>query len=70
MSLAEIEREALALSENERARLIASLIETLPTDVDVSDEEALARDAEIEAGRADEISREEFNRRVREERGR
>ena len=68
MSLAEIEKEALALSENERARLAASLLETLSPGVEISDEEALQRDADLDSGRAEEISHEEFVRRVERER--
>ena len=48
MSLAEVEKEALALSENERAQLAAKLLETLPGEVEMSDEEVLQRDAELE----------------------
>ena len=71
MSLAEVEKQALALSENERARLAASLLETLPPpDAEASDEEVLQRDADLESGRVQEISHEEFVRRVQQERGR
>lgn len=70
MSLVEIEKQAFALNETERVRLIASLVETLSVDVDVSDEEVLRRDADLENGRAEEISHEEFVRRVEQERGR
>ena len=71
MSIAEVEKEALALTEIERARLAVSLIETLPPlEAEVSDEEVLQRDADLEGGRADEISHEEFIRRVERERGR
>jgi len=71
MSIAEVEKEALALTEIERARLAVSLIETLPPlDAEVSDEEVLQRDADLECGRATEISHEEFIRRVERERER
>jgi hypothetical protein len=70
MSLAEIEKHALALNENERARLAASLLETLPPDAEISDEEVLQRDADLESGRAAEISHDEFARRVEQERRR
>jgi hypothetical protein len=70
MSLAEVEKQAFALSENERARLAASLLETLPPDTEISDEEVLQRDADAESGRAEEISHEEFVRRVEQERRR
>jgi hypothetical protein len=70
MSLAEVEKQALALSENERARLAASLLQTLSPEVGISDEEVLQRDADLESGRAEEISHEEFVRRVEQERHR
>ena len=71
MSLAEVEKQALALSENERARLAVSLLETLPpSGAEISDEEVLQRDADLESGRVQEISHEEFVRRVQQERGR
>ena len=71
MSIAEVEKEALALPEHERARLAVSLLETLPPpDREMSDEEVLQRDADLESGRAEEISHEEFIRRVERERGR
>jgi hypothetical protein len=68
MNLAEVQKQALALSENERAQLAASLLETLPPEVEISDEEVLQRDADLDSGRADEISHEEFVRRVEQER--
>lgn len=70
MSLPEIEKEALRLTESERARLVASLLETLPPEVELSDEEVLQRDADLDSGRAEEISHEEFVRRVEQKRGR
>ena len=70
MSLAEVEKQALALSEDDRARLVASLLATLPPDVEISDEEVLQRDADLDSGRAEEISHEEFVRRVEQERRR
>jgi hypothetical protein len=71
MSLAEIEKQALALSEKERARLVTSLLEMLPPPgAEISDEEVLQRDADLENGHAKEISHEEFVRRVEQERRR
>ena len=70
MSLPEVEKEALALDERDRFRLVASLIETLPADCEVSDEEVLKRDTELSSGQAEEMSQEEFLRRVEAERGR
>ena len=69
MSIAEVEKEALALPQHERARLIVSLLETLPPpEAEISDEEVLQRDADLEAGRVEEVSHEEFIRRVERER--
>ncbi len=71
MSIAEVEKEALALPENERARLAASLLETLPPPLaEVSDEEVFQRARDLEDGRAKEISHQEFVRRVEHERRR
>lgn len=71
MSLAEVEKEALALPEAERALLTVSLLRTLSAaDPGPSDDEVLERDAELDSGRAEEISHEEFVRRVTRERGR
>jgi hypothetical protein len=70
MKLAEIEQNALALPERERARLAARLLETLPPPaVDVSDEEVDQRDRELESGQVQPISHEEFVRRVQQNRG-
>jgi hypothetical protein len=70
MSIAEVEKEVLALPENERARLVVSLLETLPPpEAELSDEELLQRDADLASGRTEEISHEEFVRRVEHERG-
>ena len=70
MSLAEVEKEALALNDLDRARLMAALIETLPRDSDLSDEEVLQRDADLSSGQAEEISHDEFVKRVEAERRR
>ena len=71
MSLAEVEKQALALSENERARLAAAVLETLLLPgTDVSDEEVWQREAGMESGRVQPISHEEFVRRVEQERRR
>jgi hypothetical protein len=71
MKLAEIEQEALALSEQERASLAAKLLKTLPPPgTDVSDEEVERREQELESGQVAEMSHEEFVRRVQQERGR
>ena len=68
MSFQEIETEARALSERERAQLVLSLMDTLTADFDVSDEEALRRDEEMESGAVEPMLHEEFVRRVERER--
>ena len=71
MKLAEIEQEALALPERERASLAAKLLDTLPPPgTDISDDEVERRERELESGQAAAISHEEFVRRVQQERGR
>jgi hypothetical protein len=71
MSLAEIEREALKLPEREKADLVCKLLDALPSaDIDISDEEVFERERKLEAGEVEELSHDEFVRRVREERGR
>ena len=71
MKLQDIEQEALGLSERERADLVLSLMNTLAAPgADVTDEEVLRRDAELEGGSVEPMLHEEFVRSVREERGR
>jgi hypothetical protein len=71
MKLAEIEHEALALPERERASLAAKLLDTLPpAGTDVSDEEVETRERELESGDVLPISHEEFVRRIEQERRR
>lgn len=71
MKLQEIEREALGLSEGERAELVLTLMSTLTAPgTDISDEEVYRREAEVEAGSAEVMLHEEFMRRVSDERGR
>jgi hypothetical protein len=71
MKLAEIEHEVLALSDRDRARLAAKLLDTLPPPgTDVSDEEVEQREREVESGEVSAISHEEFVRRVQQQRGR
>ena len=71
MKLAEIEREALALTEGERAALATKLLDILPPPgTDVSDDEVERRERELESGLVAAISHEEFVRRVQQERGR
>ena len=71
MKLAEIEHEAMALPDRERALLAAKLLDTLPLpETDVSDQEVDQRERELESGEVTAISHEEFVRRVQKERGR
>jgi hypothetical protein len=71
MKLAEVEHEALALPERERASLAAKLLDTLPPPgTDVSDEEVERRERELESGEVAPVLHEEFVRRVQGERGR
>ena len=67
----EIEQEALALPDRDRATLAAKLLDTLPPPgTDVSDEEVEQREREMESGQVTAISHQEFVRRVQEQRGR
>lgn len=71
MKLADIEQEALALTDRERASLVAKLLETLPVPgTEISDEEVEHREQELKSGQVDDISHEEFIRRVQEDRRR
>ena len=59
------------MPEKEKADLVCKLLDALPSaDIDVSDEEVLEREQKLEAGEIEELSHDEFVRRVREERGR
>ena len=71
MKFAEIEQEALALTERERASLASKLLDTLPPPgTDVSDDEVERRERELESGQVAAISHEELVRRIEQERGR
>jgi hypothetical protein len=71
MDAKQIEDEALALPEPLRAGLVWRLLQTLPSsNLEVSDEEALQRDQDLESGAVAPLSHEEFVRRVEESRGR
>jgi hypothetical protein len=71
MKLAEIEQEALALPDRDRASLVAKLLGTFPPPgTDVSDEEVEQREREMDSGQVAAISHQEFVRRVQEQRGR
>jgi hypothetical protein len=71
MKLAEIEQEALGLSDRDRATLAAKLLDTLiAPESNVSNDEIEQREQELESGPIAPISHEEFTRRVQRERGR
>jgi hypothetical protein len=66
----EIEKEAIALAEHERIDLICRILDTLPAPgTDISGEEAARRDAELDNGDVEELSHDQFLRRVKRERG-
>jgi hypothetical protein len=65
MKLQKIEQEAMGLSESERAEAVLSLMRTLAAPgADVTDEEVLRRDVELEAGSVEPMLHEAFVRRV------
>lgn len=67
MRLEEIEQQALALTDQERAALVLSLIDTLAVPgTDIPDEEALRRDAEMQNGSVSPLSHDEFVQRVQQ----
>jgi len=69
MNLREIEQEALALSEPDRAALVLSLMDTLvPVGTEVSDDGVLRRDEEMEKGEVAPMMHEEFVRRIQADR--
>ena len=71
MKLVDIEQEAMALPDRDRASLVAKLLDTLPPPgTDVSDEEVEQREREMESGQVTAISHQEFVRRIQEQRGR
>jgi len=70
-TVAEIEKLAFDLPEDERAVLAAHLLGSLPAVLHDSDEgvaEALLRDAELDANPAPGISLEELDRRIAQRR--
>ena len=71
MKVEEIEHEALALTESQRATLATKLLNTLPpAEADVTDEEVERRERDLASGNVSAISQDEFVRRVQRERGR
>lgn len=70
MKVEEIEQEALALSDGQRASLAARLLTTLPpAEADISDEVVEQRERDLASGKVSAISHDEFVRRVQRERG-
>jgi hypothetical protein len=62
-------KEAIALPERERIKLVCKILDTLPPPrPDVSDEEVARRDAELDNEDVQELSHDEFVRRVETER--
>ena len=71
MKAIEIEQEAVALPVAERIHLVHRLLDSLRAlELDVSDEEVMRRERELDSGEVTEISEAEFVRRVEEERAR
>lgn len=71
MSLREIEESALKLSEVQRAKLAAQLLESLPPIIAEEDEgiaEALRRDAELQADPSQAMSLEELDASITQRR--
>jgi hypothetical protein len=65
MNVKQIEDEAADLPESLRAGLVWRLLQTLPASgFEVSDEEALQQDHDLETGVVEPLSHEEFVRRV------
>jgi len=71
MNLAEIEQEALGLSDADRAVLVLALMDSLKAPgSEITDHEVAQRDDELESGATMPLLHEEFVRLVREDRGR
>ncbi|MDP9005143.1 MAG: addiction module protein [Verrucomicrobiota bacterium] len=72
MSILEVEKLALNLSDRQRAELATSLLRSLTPVLSDGDEgiaEALRRDAEIEAGSGDMLSLEQLDSEIQSPRG-
>jgi hypothetical protein len=72
MSIAEVEKLALNLSERQRAVLAANLLQSLPAVLSDADEgvaEALRRDGEIEVGSSQMLSLDQLDSEIRRRRG-
>jgi hypothetical protein len=71
MKLADMEQEAMALPDRERASLAAKLLDTLPPPgTEVLDEEVDRREQDLDSGQVTAISHTGFVRGGREQRGR
>jgi hypothetical protein len=71
MDVKQIEDEAAALPESLRAGLVWRLLQTLPaTGFEISDEEVMQRDRDLDSGAVEPLSHEDFVRRVETARGR
>ncbi|HEY9183645.1 MAG TPA: addiction module protein [Gammaproteobacteria bacterium] len=71
-AVADIEKEILALNEEQRARLAVSILDSLPgvlADEDEGIAEALRRDAELEAEPESALSLERLDDLIRDRRG-
>jgi hypothetical protein len=71
-AVADIEKEILALNEEQRARLAVSILDSLPgvlADHDEGIAEALRRDAELDAEPESALSLERLDDLIRDRRG-
>lgn len=71
-AIADIEKEILALNEEQRARLAVSILDSLPgvlADQDEGIAEALRRDAELDAEPESALSLERLDDVIRDRRG-
>jgi hypothetical protein len=71
-AVADIEKEILALNEEQRARLAVSILDSLPgvlADQDEGIAEALRRDAELDAEPESALSLERLDDLIRDRRG-
>jgi len=71
MSIVEVEKLALNLSEQQRAALATNLLHSLPAVLSDNDEgvtEALRRDAEIKSGSSQTLSFDQFDSEIQSRR--
>ena len=70
MTLSQIQQEAVALPERQRVDLVRTLLDTLPPgNIEISDEEIVERERQMDSGEVEPLSHEEFVRRVQAGRG-